>query len=287
MRLGVVGMLPDDFRTYTPAQLEAITVLGFTGFGCHLDSALAFEITAADCAVFAALCNTAGLDLAQFSLSYGECLFAPDQAVRTAVTAKIERGIALARQLRAQTLLIRPGSLNPTGPWTPHRDNYLPASMDRLIATLRSIAARAEAEGVLIVIETHAISILDSPETCNALVAAIGSPSMRVVMDPVNHFQSLRQVYAAHERLKHIFDLMGTFAPIAHIKDIAVRDDLVLHLDEVAPGEGELDLALLLRRFDGLYPEGYGLLEHLPAEKIPAANAHVRRVAAECGIAIH
>src|SRR6188508_3746623 len=42
MRLGVVGMLPDDFRTYTPAQIEAITALGFTGFGCHLDGALAF-----------------------------------------------------------------------------------------------------------------------------------------------------------------------------------------------------------------------------------------------------
>ena len=52
MRLGVVDMLPKDFRTCTLVQIQAITALGFTGFGCHLDRALAFEITAVDCAAF-------------------------------------------------------------------------------------------------------------------------------------------------------------------------------------------------------------------------------------------
>ena len=60
MRLGVVGMLPEDFRTCTPAQLSAITALGFSGVGCHLDGALAGEITAADCAAFKALYTGAG-----------------------------------------------------------------------------------------------------------------------------------------------------------------------------------------------------------------------------------
>src|SRR4051812_19126605 len=99
MRLGVVGMVPEDFRTCTPAQIQAITGLGFTGFGCHLDGRLAFEITVADCAVFTALYTAAGLDLAQFSLTYSECLFSADQSVREQVTKKIARGIALADQL--------------------------------------------------------------------------------------------------------------------------------------------------------------------------------------------
>ena len=45
MRLGVVDMLPSDFRSYTPAQMQAIAALGFTGFGCHLDGRLAPAIT--------------------------------------------------------------------------------------------------------------------------------------------------------------------------------------------------------------------------------------------------
>src|SRR3954468_12961836 len=185
MRLGVVGMVPEDFRTCTPAQLQAITGLGFTGFGCHLDGGLAFEITAGDCAAFKAQYTAAGLALAQFSLTYSECLFSADQAVREHVTKKIVRGIALADQLGAQALLIRPGSLNPAGPWTPARENHRPESLERLIDTLRPIAMQAQATGVLLVIETHATSIMDSPEVCRAVIEAVGVPKLRLTMDVV------------------------------------------------------------------------------------------------------
>jgi sugar phosphate isomerase/epimerase len=286
MRLGVVDMLPKDFRTCTPADLSAITALGFTGFGCHLDGGLAFEITAADCAAFKALYTAAGLELAQFSLAYTECLFAPESAVRAALTEKIGRGIALARQLGAQALLIRPGSLNPAGPWTPARENHRPESLERLIDTLRPIAAQAEAAGVLLVMETHATSIMDSPEVCRAVIEAVGVPKLRLTMDVVNHFQTLRQVYGSGERIDHIFDTIGDIAPVAHIKDIIVQPKHVLHIDETVPGEGELDIGRLLRRFHALYPHGYGLIEHLSIDKVPLANMNVRRIAAECGVPI-
>jgi sugar phosphate isomerase/epimerase len=286
MRLGVVGMLPDDIRTYTPAQMEAITALGFTGFGCHLDGALAFEITAEDCAAFTALYAAAGLELVQFSLTYNECLFSADQAVRECATQKIARGVALAARLGARALLIRPGSLNPAGPWTPARENHAPESLDRLITTLRPIAAHAQAAGVLLVLETHATSILDSPELCRRVVEAIGVPSLRLTMDVVNHFQTLRQVYESGDRIDHIFDIMGEIAPVAHIKDIVVQPKHVLHLDEAVPGEGVLDIGRLLRRFHTLYPQGYGLIEHLPIASVPLANANVRRIAAECSVPI-
>jgi sugar phosphate isomerase/epimerase len=286
MRLGVVGMLPNDFRTCTPAQLSAIAALDFTGFGCHLDGALAGEITAAECVAFKALYTAAGLELAQFSLTYTECLFSPEPAVRAAVTENIGRGIVLAQQLGAQALLIRPGSLNPAGPWTPHRDNHRPESLERLIETLRPIAAQAEATGVLLVMETHATSIMDSPEVCRAVIEAVGMSKLRLTMDVVNHFQTLRQVYSSSDRIDHIFDIIGDIAPVAHIKDIIVQPKHVLHLDETVPGEGELDIGRLLRRFQALYPHGYGLIEHLPIEQVPLANTNVRRIAAECGVPI-
>ncbi len=286
MRLGVVDMLPKDFRACTPTHLSAITALGFTGFGCHLDGALAFEITAADCAEFKAQYAAAGLELAQFSLTYSECLFSTDQLVREQVTKKIVCGITLAAQLGAHALLIRPGSLNPAGPWTPARENHRPESLERLIDTLRPIGAQAEAAGVLLVMETHATSIMDSPEVCRAVVEAVGVSKLRLTMDVVNHFQTLRQVYSSSERIDHIFEIMGDIAPIAHIKDIIVQNKHVLHLDEAVPGEGELDIGRLLRRFQALYPQGYGLIEHLPIGQVPLANTNVRRIAAECGVPI-
>ena len=287
MRLGIVGMVPGDFRALTGEHAEAIRGLKFTGFGFHASGDNIFSFTAAECEAFNRFMADENLDLVQFGLSYSECLFHPDSALRESVTTKINRGIEVAHQLNAGAYLIRPGSLNPDGPWTSHRDNHRPENLACLIEILKPIAHKAEEEGVTIIMETHAISIMDSPETCRAVVESVGSENLRIVMDAVNHFQSLRQVYNSTDRLNHIFDVMGLIAPVAHIKDIKVRNGLVLHIDEEVPGEGELDLVQMLRRFDALYPNGYGLIEHLPTSKIPLASENVRRIASEHGIDIH
>jgi sugar phosphate isomerase/epimerase len=272
MRLGIVGMLPGDFRTFQRAQMQAIRELGFTGFGFHLNGEDVFAITAAECAAGRRFFADEGLDLAQFAITYNECLFHPDRTVR---------------ELGAQAFLLRPGSLNPDGPWTPHRDNHRPECAELLVETLRPLAAKAEAEGVVLAMETHALSILDLPPKCRGIVEAVGSPNLRLILDAVNHFQSMHQVYNSSEWVNHIFDELGALAPLAHIKDLKVSNGLVLHIDQTVPGEGELDSALVLQRFDARYPDGYGLIEHLPLEKIPQAVANVRRIAAEAGISIH
>ena len=287
MRLGIVGMLPGDFRTFRPEQMRAIRDLGFTGFGFHLNGDDVFAITAQECATYRRFMAGQGLDLAQFAITYTECLFHPDQAQRERVRAKIERGTEIAAQLEAQSFLLRPGSLNPDGPWTPHRDNHRPEHVQTLVETLRPLASKAEQEGVILAMETHAVSIMDPPEKCREIVEAVGSKNLRLIMDAVNHFQCLQQVYHGSDWLNHIYDEMGSVSPLAHIKDLKVSNGLVLHIDQEVPGEGELDLALMLKRFETLYPDGYGLIEHLTAEQIPRAVANVRRIAAENGVDIH
>ena len=135
--------------------------------------------------------------------------------------------------------------------------------------------------------ETHALSILDLPVKCRRIIEAVGSPNLRLILDAVNHFQSMHQVYHSSEWVNHIFDELGLLAPLAHIKDLKVSNGLVLHIDQTVPGEGELDSALVLQRFNALHPDGYGLIEHLRVEHIPQAVANVRRTAAEAGVAIY
>lgn len=287
MRLGIVGMLPGDFRTFVPDQMQAIRELGFTGFGFHLNGDDVFTITADECAGYRRFMSGQNLDLAQFAITYDECLFDPAAAVRQSVSAKIQRAIEVAAQLQAHALLLRPGSIDPDGPWNPHRDNHLPEHVDPLIDTLRPLAKKGETEGVTLAMETHAVSIMDPPEKCRAIVEAVGSERLRLIMDAVNHFQCLQQVYHSSDWVNHIFDEMGPIAPLAHIKDLKVSNGLVLHIDQEVPGEGELDLALVLRRFEELHPDGYGLIEHLRRDQIPTAVANVRRIAAEIGVRIH
>ena len=286
MRLGVVGLC-GDFRTLTSDEIENIKALEFTGLSFHFRSAEIPAVSPDACSRCVRMLADANLDLVQFGITYEECLFHPEAAVREAAIASVQRGMATAVSLNAHHYLFRPGSLNPDGAWTSHRDNHLPESMERLIETLKPIAAYAEQHALTLVMETHAVSIMGSPEICREVVERVGSDRLRIVMDFVNHFQTLLQVYNSAERLTHIFDVMGPVAPMAHIKDISVQNGLVLHLNEEVPGEGELELGVALKRFDELYPDGYGLIEHLPAEKIPLANANVRRIAAENGVRIY
>ena len=97
----------------------------------------------------------------------------------------------------------------------------------------------------------------------------------------------MHQVYHSSDWVNHIFDVIGPIAPLAHIKDLKVSNGLVLHIDQEVPGEGELDLALVLKRFEILYPDGYGLIEHLTPDQIPLAVSNVRRLATEIGVEIH
>ena len=286
MRLGVVGLC-GDFHTLTSDEIAKIKALEFTGLSFHFRSAEIPSVPPDACSRCVQMLEAANLDLVQFGITYEECLFHPDAAVRKAAIASVQRGMTTAVSLNAHHYLFRPGSLNPEGAWTSHPDNHLPESMERLIDTLKPIAEHAEKHELTLVMETHAVSIMDSPETCRKIVERVGSERLRIVMDFVNHFQTLQQVYNSEKRLNHIFDVMGPVAPMAHIKDIQVQNGLVLHLNEEVPGEGELELGTALKRFDERYPDGYGLIEHLPAEKIPLANANVRRIAAENGVRIY
>ncbi len=286
MRLGVVGLVPGDIRAISPNHLESAADLGFTGIGFHLPGELLDGIGKVETSRCRSILSRSGMDLAQFSITYRECLFSTDPDVRIRVVRKIERGIEIARQLGADSYLLRPGSLNPDGSWTPHRDNHRPESLDRLMETLRPIAAKLESEGVTAVLETHVVSILDSPETCRSVIEAVGGSHLRLVMDFVNQFESLRQVYDSAGHLGRIFDAVGPLAPVCHIKDIAVRNGLVVHLDETVPGEGELDLTVALSRFHDHHPDGYGLIEHLGVDDIPRAALNVREIAERAGVSI-
>ena len=287
MRLGVVGMLPADFRDITDEHLAAIAALKLTAGAFHAPGAMLGDVTAAEAHTVRDRFAAAGMDLAQFGVGFGECLFDPDDDIRSAVVQTIKESLRVAGDLAADCCLIRTGSLSPGGSYSPDPANHSPEARARLIDTLRRVAEDAEAAEMTIVIETHLLTIMNSPEANGSILGEVGSDRMRVVMDCVNHFQGLHQVYDSRARIDHIFEHMGPVSVVGHLKDAKVRDGFVIHIDEEIPGEGDLDLGHILRRWHELHPDGYMLLEHLPNEKYPLAAANALRAAAEAGVEIH
>lgn len=286
MRLGVVGYAPGDPRAVTEAMLRKGLDLGVTSVCYHGPGEVLDELTRADCNRVNDLYDDLGLELAQFGIGYRECLFDPDGAVRDRVVKTIHRGLEVGSALKAHNVLIRTGSLNPSGSYDPAPENHQPERLEVLIDTLSRIVDKAEEEGMTVVIETHVLTIMGSPEINRQVIEAVGSDRLRVVMDFVNHFQSLDQAYRSTERLNHIFDVMGPISTVCHIKDLSLEPGFVLHMNEEVPGAGVLDLVTAVRRWEEVRPEGYMLVEHLPEDKIPTAVANVRRIAEEAGVEI-
>ena len=286
MRLGIVGMLPGDPRAVSSEHLQQVRALGVSAACFHAPGEALFAATTAELRACRQRYRDAGLELAQLGVGYGQCLFDPDAGVRAAIQRAIARGLEAGGELGAGVLLIRTGSLSPTGSYGPSPRNHEPGRLDTLLGELRTVAAAAEAAALTVVVETHNLTILGTPEINRQVIDAVGSPRLGVVMDFVNHFQSLEQAYRSTARINHIFDLMGPIAPVAHIKDLATADGFVVHLNEAAPGDGCLDLITAVRRWEALDPARYMLVEHLPDAAIPAAVANVRRVAAAAGVTI-
>lgn len=286
MRLGVVGLVPGDPRAICGEHLRRVRALGVSAACFHASEAVLQAVTAAELRACRRRYADAGLELAQLGVGYGECLFDPDPAVRAAVQRTIARGLETGRELGAGVVLIRTGSLSPTGSYGPSPRNHEPGRLDTLTAELRSVAAAAEQAELTVVVETHNLTILGTPELNRFVIDLVDSPRLRVVLDYVNHFQSLQQAYASTDRINHVFDLMGPVAAIGHLKDLLPADGFVVHLNEAAPGEGCLDLATALRRWQALQPDGYMLVEHLPDERIPGAVANAQRIAAAAGVPI-
>ncbi|MDE0428199.1 MAG: TIM barrel protein [Caldilineaceae bacterium] len=276
MRLGVVGMLPANPAEIRTRHLAAIRALRLTGVGLSISAKNSPPATAPMWQRVRLLFADEGIDIVQVGIGYQACLFDPDDEARSLLLEEIRRGFGIARALGAHAALIRSGSLSANGSYSPHRENHRPACRDRLLDSLRWLASVAESLEQTVVVETHLLTIMRSPEFNRAVIRDVGSARMRLVMDYVNHFQSLHQVYDSRERLRHIFDCMGPVSAIGHCKDIAVRDGFVLHMDEEVPGEGELDLGTALRLWHEEHPDGYMMLEHLPDESysLAAANVH-------------
>lgn len=281
MRAGVVGLMPADLRGVTAATANRIRGLGFTGVSCVLSDPFAY--TQEDLERVRAVLAEAGVQVAQANARYPD-LIHPDASQRAAGLRALRQACVAARWLEAATVYVRPGSLNPAGSWTPHPENTHPRTLARLIVSLKEAAAAAADLGVVLALEGHVVSSLDTPERLRSVLDAVGSPALRHNVDPVNMIGSLVDAYDSTAFLGRLFAVLGPTIVAAHAKDVRAENRLVLHLEECVLGEGLLDQVTFLQLFEAACPDGYVMIEHLPDEQVPAAKQALDAAVVAAGI---
>lgn len=279
MKLGVVGLLP-SWGQITVEHARRVRQAGFRGVSIFFDRPLEADLAAVR--TLKSALDEAGLEVAQANGWY-EVLVHPDEGRCKAGVAGMAALCRIGSALGAQSVYVRPGSLNPRGAWFPHRENTSPAVLDRLVDSLKQVCRAAEGESVPVAIEGHVLSPLDSARRVREVIDLVSSPALKFNIDPVNFIGTVADALDTTRVLNELFDLLGPEMIAAHLKDCALQDALVIHLDEVVLGTGTLDYGLFLRRIAETCPDVYGIIEHLPDEKIPQAREGLCRAVEQAG----
>ena len=282
MLLGAAGRIPGDWRNITSELLTEAAGEGFGALNIVVQDPT--SMTAQDATRLKAMFEEAGIVIGQTNGAYGGGLVSPDQSEREAAIEFTRRMCALTAQLGAPNTYLRPGSLNPKGPWLPHPGNRTDEVFDRLVDSARKMCRAAEDEGVMVAVEGGAVSPLYSARRVRDFIEAVGSAALGFNQDPVNFVGGLEDAYDMPRFLGEFFALLGDRTLGAHAKDFTVMDQLMVRFEEAEIGSGMLDHVIFLQGMQRVCPTGHVLIEHLPPERYAAAAVKYRKYASIAGI---
>jgi sugar phosphate isomerase/epimerase len=273
MKIGLLGLISSDLTDVSYDMLRFAADLGFQGVGAHL-SVPADRIAEDVAARVPGLFKDQKLDLFQLAGPYPP-IISRDEDVRAAGVRGAQNVAKLAARMGVKESLVRPTSMSPRGDYSPHRDNYLPETEERLVRSISEVLEVAEPLGVDIALEAHMTTTLRSPEVIRRVIEKTGSKHLKVNMDLCNFMGDLAIAFNPAPFIHHAFDLLGDYISMIHLKDFYFEDRLVVHVSETVIGTGELDFAPILQRAHAWNPAGYLVIEHLPMALVPLAKRNL------------
>jgi sugar phosphate isomerase/epimerase len=284
MKLGVLGVLPPRFADLTSERIRQLRPLGFTGTGLPTADDPA-GVSTERAREIGQMFRDARVELVEYG-RYLTNLVSPDVADRRRNVASLREAFRVARAAGCPAVITGAGSLSPHGAWSPHPDNYAPETLDRLVATLKQAVKGAEDEGVILGLECHTVTPLKDARTTRDVVDAVGSHALKVHLDPVN-WMTWETVYKSGQATAEMFATLGAERLLgAHSKGLEVEPRLIFHVNESVTGVANdiFDHAALLRQAATMPPDFYVVLEHLKPGQMPAARAHLLKLAEEIGV---
>jgi sugar phosphate isomerase/epimerase len=164
----------------------------------------------------------------------------PDIAVRETGLRRLAVLIASSRTMGANTVTLCTGTRDAQNLWRNHPENRSSEAWRDLRTEMSKAVALAEAHGVDLGVEPELANVVDCAEAARRMIEEIGSPRLRIVLDPAN----LAEVVSAEQRCAIVdrsIDILADRISFAHAKD---RDAAGAF---VAAGRGVIDFPHFIR----------------------------------------
>jgi len=226
-----IGAVQFQLGSAVPSvPLQAALQRGLDVLGAHLSPALCGEIRGQLAA--------RGLALAAVDGTFN--MVHPDRHRRWANLGQLRQLIGYCDALGTSVVTLCTGSRDDIM-WRRHPDNDSAEALTDLVEVMKAAAQTAGEHGVILAFEPEVNNVASSAERSRQLLDAVGSPSVKVVMDPANIFKA-GQLPQMQDKLREAFGLLGDDVALAHAKDLD-HDGEAGHL---GAGQGLLDYPLYL-----------------------------------------
>lgn len=276
MRLG--GPVYADWDGPT-SWASAVRAAGYGAASCPLGPDADDETVRA----FAEAAREADVVIAEVG-AFGSNPISSDQAERAEAVRACAAKLELAERIGARCCVNVAGSRGPR--WAgPHPENLSEETFEMTVESVRQIIDAVQPRRTFYTLETMPWIFPHSADSYLRLMEAVDRDAFGVHLDVVNLVTSPERCFHSGLLIRECFEKLGPHIKCCHAKDIALRDELTVHLDEVRPGTGSLDYREFLRQLDALEDDVPLMLEHLPnEEEYSKAADHIRAVADEMGL---
>ena len=200
----------------------------------------------------------------------------PDKSAREEGIRRFELIARSCRGLGCPMVTLCTGSRNTEHMWSWHDGNLAPEAWSDLLRTTERILPIAEHYGLILGVEPEVSNVVNTPEKARLYLDTVGSPRLKIIMDPANLFQpgdakpeNVRPI------LEDAFSLLGEDIIAAHGKDILAGPGTAF----TSAGRGIVDFeyfTVLLRRYGY---DGPIILHGIKSEaEFSPAIAHVNKI---------
>ena len=188
----------------------------------------------------------------------------PDPQVQQTGLRRLRTLAAACQGLGTSVITLCTGTRDPADMWHWHPENASSQTWSDLLRAMEAALHIAEEEKVTLAFEPERANVVSTAARGHALLVAMQSPRLKVVIDPANLIvpgdeRQMNQV------LDEAFDLLGEHIVIAHAKDRGTDDTLR------AAGEGILDYDHYLRLLQTSAFTGPLIIHGLAEEQVDAA----------------
>ena len=191
---------------------------------------------------------------------------AQDPAERAKVRDYCIAQLRLADYLGARCAVNVAGAFGPR--WDGgYRENFSKAAWNETVQMVREIIDRADVKNTYFTLEPMPWMIPTGPKDYLRLLEEVDRDRFAVHMDIINMVNCADRYFFADEFIDECAELLGSRIRSCHIKDVHLRDEFTLQLEECGPGKGEFPLRHYASRMSAIDRDMPIILEHLHTDE--------------------